>query len=655
MQWKHFGIAAALIVIMGPGLASAEESDTLPVSRLDDIVVTGTRTPHALKDAPVETILINREDIERSNAQTVNDLLKTIPGLLTSGSDDVFGSGTNKTRLRGLSFNDGYGLVLIDGQRIHGSGQSGAHGEYAIGLNQIPVSMIERIEVVKGPSSVLYGSDAMAGVINVITRKIPEKTTAGAGASYGWYDVKDRVYNGAVQKPSDDGHSRNLSEYYAYVGDRPFDRVGYLLNYAYESGESTGQDPIDSTRHSVMTKADFTLTDQVDLWLKGEASKFEREGSSPTTEDSYRIAAAMIWKPSESHFVQVKGYHYLDDFEASSSNSNRHGDIGYDQIEAQYTWYLSKNQAITTGAEFQRQGIDYIINNTSGGLRTKTTVKEDVDTTSVYAQDELTLFNDLTLVPGIRYDYHSTFGDSVNPKLSAMYRVIEGTNLRGSVGKSFKSPTIRQLYYDVPFYHGPFWIKSNPDLQPEESIGYSAGVEQWLLNDQVVLNLGYFRNDVDDMVVSETSNETFNGQELRIYKNINEAMTQGVEFMAQLLFNNGFMMFAGYTYTDSENREDGTELTWTPEHQFSLTPSYEYTPWGLGGSTTLSYYSKQYSDTANIVEIDPYAIVDAQIYKRIGKLAKVSFQVDNIFDSDKGDEANFRTGRTFIVKLDMEF
>jgi outer membrane receptor for ferrienterochelin and colicins len=282
-------------------------------------------------------------------------------------------------------------------------------------------------------------------------------------------------------------------------------------------------------------------------------------------------------------------------------------------------------------------------------------VKEDVDTTSVYAQDELTLFNDLTLVPGIRYDYHSTFGDSVNPKLSAMYRVIEGTNLRGSVGKSFKSPTIRQLYYDVPFYHGPFWIKSNPDLQPEESIGYSAGVEQWLLNDQVVLNLGYFRNDVDDMVVSETSNETFNGQELRIYKNINEAMTQGVEFMAQLLFNNGFMMFAGYTYTDSENREDGTELTWTPEHQFSLTPSYEYTPWGLGGSTTLSYYSKQYSDTANIVEIDPYAIVDAQIYKRIGKLAKVSFQVDNIFDSDKGDEANFRTGRTFIVKLDMEF
>lgn len=641
----------------GWGPASAEDAGGLeaPASQLDAIVVTGTRTPHSLKDVPVETVLITREDIERSNAQTVGDLIKTIPGLAASGIDDVFGSGSSRVRLRGLSFNDGYGLILIDGQRIHGSGQSGAHGEYAVGLNQIPVSMIERIEVVKGPGSVLYGSDAMTGVINVITRKGPKQATGAAGAAYGWYEVKDRIYNGAEQKPSDEGKHRTISEAYAQFGDRPHERLGYLLNYAYESGESTGQDPIESKRHSVMAKADVKLNDHMDLWVKGEASAFEREGTSPSQEDSFRVAAGWSWQPSDQHFLQLKGYHYVDDFEASSSNSNRQGDIGYDQMELQYTWYATGYQAITAGAEFQRQGIDYIINNTSGGLATRTTVCEDVDTWSLYLQDELTFFGNLTIVPGIRYDHHSTFGDSVNPKLSLMYRPWESTTLRGSVGKAFKSPTIRQLYYDVPFYHGPFWIRSNPDLEPEESIGYSLGVEQWLLADRLVLSATYFRNDIDDMVVSETSDETYNGQELRVYRNVEEAMTQGVEVMARLSLGEEFSLAAAYTFTDSENKESGNDLTYTPQHEFSLSPAYEFEPWGLGGSATLAYFSKQYTDAANTTKVDDHCVLDARLYKRLGERATLSLEADNVFDSDKGDETSFRAGRTITLKMDLTF
>ncbi|MCB2215556.1 MAG: TonB-dependent receptor [Desulfobulbaceae bacterium] len=647
MSKKCFKASCVLAVMLSAGLVGAETGQ--PVDRLEEIVVTGTRTPHALKDVPVETILINRTDIELSNAQTIGDVLKTVPGINTSGIDDVFGDGTSRVRMQGLDFNNGYGLILIDGQRVHGSGQSGAHGEYAVGLNQIPVAMIERIEVVKGPGSVLYGSDALVGVINVITRKTPGEMLAGGSASYGWYTINDQVRDGVVTSTSDDG-SRTLSEYSLYIGDRPHEKIGYLASYSYESGESVGQDPIDSDRHSLMAKADMSVSEVVDVWLKGEASVFEREGASPRTEDSYRISAGGTWTPSESQVLYVKGYHYIDDFDNISTASHQHGSIGYDQAEAQYTLYFNKWQAITVGAEVQQQGIDYLIDNSNG---TRTTVKEDVVTWSLFAQDEITLFDSLTMIPGVRLDHHSTFGSSVNPKLSMMYRLTDSTTVRGAVGRAFKSPTIRQLYYDVPFYHSPFWIQSNPDLDPETSIGYSLGVEQWLLNDTLIVNLGLFRNDIDDMVVSEIADATFNGEELRIYRNIEQAMTQGVELTARLLLGDDFTLSASYTYTDSENQESGNELTYTPNHQITIAPAYEYAPWGLGGSALFSYNSRQYADTANTNEIDGHVTVDANIYKRLGSKGKLTFQADNIFDSDKGSEYYFRTGQTFIVKLDI--
>jgi len=176
------------LIFIIPGTALAEENEKEAekgIIKLEEIVVTATKTPHTLKDVPVETVVITREDIERTNAQNAMDVLKNIPGIETSVHDDVFGTYTWNAKLRGLSFDDGYGLILIDGQRVMGCGQSGGMGEYGSGLNQIPVDMIERIEVVKGPSSALYGSDAMAGVINIITMKVPKKATGRAGVAYG--------------------------------------------------------------------------------------------------------------------------------------------------------------------------------------------------------------------------------------------------------------------------------------------------------------------------------------------------------------------------------------------------------------------------------------------------------------------------------------
>ncbi|MBC2696526.1 MAG: TonB-dependent receptor [Desulfobacteraceae bacterium] len=446
-------IAAVIVVVMAASVAFAgdDEAETKGTTRLKDIVVTGTRTPHALKDVPVETVLINREDIEKTNAQNAMDVLKNIPGIDASVHDDVFGTYTWRAKLRGLNFNDGYGLILIDGQRAMGCGQSGGMGEYGSGLNQIPVDMIERIEVVKGPSSALYGSDAMAGVINIITKKTPKKATGSAGASYGWYKVKEKEKNEEIIKTSDDGHSRNISTTYVSYGDKISDGLGYLLHYNHDSAEDIRDDPIKSDRHSIMGKLDAELSESIDLYLKCELSDYEKMDNRQ--EDSYRIAAGIDFRPTDNDFFSFKGYSYTWDFihgYPGNTHGYKYGDVGYNQAEIQYTRYLSDWNALTLGGEVQEQGIDYVIHNYDNNTGNETgivTVNEDVKTSSLYVQDEITLFEDFTLVAGLRYDDHSTFGSEVNPKLSLMYKLFEDTTFRASGGRAFKSPTLRQLYY----------------------------------------------------------------------------------------------------------------------------------------------------------------------------------------------------------------
>jgi len=653
---KGLKLIVVLMGIMGfilPQMSWAKENGE-GATKLEEIVVTATKTPHTLKDVPVETIVITREDIELTNAQNVIDILKTIPGIETSVHDDVFGTYTWQAKLRGLSFDDGYGLILIDGQRVMGCGQSGGMGEYGMGLNQIPVDLIERVEVVKGPSSALYGSDAIAGVINIITKKTPRKATGRAGVAYGWYKIKDKKNSsGTITKPSDDGQSRNLSQHYVSFGDKISDRFGYLLHYNYESAEDISKDPVKSDRHSFMGKLDANLSESLDLQLKYELGDYEKRGYQQ--EESYRVSTGIDFRPTDDHFFSLKGYTYIWDFTHGYSGyayGYKHGDVGNNQGELQYTWYSSEWNALTLGGEIQRQGIDYLIENPDGSM---VNVNKDVETSSLYVQDEITLFKAFTLVGGLRYDDHSTFGGEVNPKLSLMYKFSEDTTLRASAGKAFKSPTIRQLYYDAPYNHGTFYCQSNPDLKPEKAVGYSASIEKWLFARRVMVNLGYFRNDLKDMVIREDTGTTYNGLPLLIYKNVEKAHTQGVEVLSKAYLSKEFSASLSYTYTESENEETGKDLTYVPGYSLSLSPAYKLEKYGLGISAAISHNGKQYTNANNTAQIDGHTVVDAKIYKHLTDKAKLSFEADNVFDSDKGDEGNFRVGRTFTVKLDIFF
>lgn len=649
-SWSWAVILAFAVLVWKLGSPACAEETKDEVVSLDQIVVTGTKTEHTLKDVPVETVVLSRKDIDSVNAENIMDVLGTIPGIHTANHEDVFGSYTWNAKMGGLPFDSGYALVLIDGQRVMGCGASGGMGEYGIGLNQIPVSMIERIEVVKGPGSALYGSDAMAGVINIITRKIPKKAMGSSGMSYGRYDVKRE---NADKTKEDANGSRVMNQAYVSFGDRINDHAGYLMYYNYEGSDDMTQDPVNSERHSFMGKVDSTWNEILDLSLKYEAGEYDKAGSR--AEDTWGLSATAGIRLNPDHRFSLSAYTYVWDFThgpAGSTSGYKVGDVGYNHGEFQYTFDMADRNILTAGAEILEQGIDYTILNNNGSL---VTVDETVDVKSLFVQDEFKITPLFTVVAGARYDDHSTFGDEVNPKLSLMVKPLKDMTIRASAGRSFKSPTIRQLYYSTPYRHSTYYAQSNPDLKPEKALGYSASVEQWFLDNRVMLNLGYSRNDVEDMVISVDTGTLYDGIPLMTYRNVNKAYTQSGELMVKAMISKLFSISFAYTYMDTENKETGKCLTYVPEHDMSLVPSLTLLHGRLGLSATLDYSGKQYTNENNTEQIDDGFTCDAKVKYALSPASTLSFQADNVFDSAEGRVAAWQVGRSYMAKLDLTF
>lgn len=592
-----------------------EESDKK--FNLGQVVVTATKTERVLADVPVETSLITKEEIEDSNAQTVSDLLKYTLGIGIGMNKDSDQAGNLNWRatFRGLGLNEGYGLVLIDGQRAKGGGM----GEYGYGINQIPPEMIERIEVVKGPGSVLYGSDAMAGVINIITKPTPEKRFFSYYGGYGTHDA------------SNAGGS---------LGDR-IGKFGYLLNYNREksdAGKYGGEDEYEA--NFVNSKFGYEFEEGKSLNL---GINWDKKSWINCDWDSIRISPGWQTKFDDGSKLTLRGYWYDWDFHHFSPTATElKGDMGYRQIESQYSKLLFDKHMATAGFEFLEEEIDYTLAN------------KTIDTYSVFLQDEWAVLNNLNLTFGARFDSHSQFGEEVSPRISGLLEITDKTRLRGSVGRSFKSPTIRQLYYNAPFKHGSYYIESNSALNPEYAIGYSLGLEQEF-SDRLLANLSIFRNDVDDMVVSYDTGQTYLGQTLKSYKNVTEAYTQGIELELKADITKELASFLSYALLDTEDKETKKELSYRPRYTAGWKLNYKNKKYGLGTNFGLRYVSSMFKDTANTQETNGYFVVELKFIKEITKCAKASFEIDNLFGTDYGDPSVDTEGRTFMGKLSLQF
>lgn len=631
-----------------PTAAQSPDGTEKP-SRLREVVVTATKTEHHLEDVPVETLLITREDIEKTAAKTVSDLLDQIPGFNFSQQTGLTGAMGYKNTVRGLNVEDRYLLVLVDGQRIftgfHSGGMSGAG--FAHGVNVIPVSLIDRIEAVKGAGSALYGSDAVSGVINIITRRPPKKTTYSAGAGYGMYETKGVNYIG--QTP--ENKTRKTYQGHATVGGSITDSLSGTLSVSHEGNDGIHPTRYDVTRNYIHSQLRLDVSEALSLragaeftdWKESEARLGDRK-----TERAPRFWVSGEFSINPLHHLKLAAYHQKlkADFN-DPLYGTQWADVRYSDAELQYRGEFLKAHTVTAGLELLREDLD------TGTVTDKTSL-----TKSVYVQDEWSLFEDkVVLVPGIRFDDNEDYGSHWSPKFSAMYAPLPGSKIRASVGWSFKAPLALQTSAS-PINHITAWLVSNPDLKPEKAITWQIGLEQDFFERRLVLGTTFYHTRIRDMISQTGTDRTMGGLPVITHKNLQKARIQGAEASARLKILEELYLGFGYAHTNARDEKTSRRLPDTPEHTFSGSLEYEDAALGLGGTVSLVHTTaqrnQQFMPTLS-ARTDPFTTTDLKLWKDFLESGRLSFEVKNLFDRELKGSDTIHAGRSFLCGLEFSF
>jgi vitamin B12 transporter len=518
---------------------------------LASIVITATRiaTPEAQVGSSIT--VITAEQIAAAQAQTLPDILKAVPGLNVvqtggpGGQTSIFMRGTNSDHTK----------VLVDG--IDVSDPSSPNGSFDFG--QFLTGDIERIEILRGPQSGLYGSDAIGGVINIITK-------SGSGPA----QFNARVEGGSFDTFNQSGGVRGMYEQFHYAanidhvhsGATPVTPLDLLA-----PGEQRIDDYYDNVTAS--TKLGFDVTDHFDVGLVGRYTdthlRLTGENYSnypaPPTPDSVQSSNStqQYYTRLTAHEVAFDGV--LDETLGLAYSNTKTFELSPDSPETDFyghrfkaDWQgnirLIRDEILVLGVEHQRDGINQPI-------------AADTTINSGYAELQSAfgghLFNTLSL----RYDDNSQFGSKVTYRLAPAY-VIEdtGTKFKASLGSGFKAPTLEQLYQSFP----AFSFFSNPNLKPESSVGYDVGIEQALWSNVLRLGVTYFRNDIRNLITDTTDVTTFVTTEV----NVGRAITQGVESFVSFRPSSSLTLRLDYTYTEATDEVLHEELLRRPKQKIGL-------------------------------------------------------------------------------------
>jgi vitamin B12 transporter len=434
--------------------------------QLKEVVVTATKTEKQPQDVTQSVTVIAADEIEKSGATTVAEIISTKTGVMVNAQGPV--GALQSVTVRGSTYQQV--LVLLDGKRLN----SGSAGGYDLSELPVPMSAIERIEIVRGPSSALYGSDAMGGVVNIITKKpaVPLTTLSGAIGAHGYTSASlyntgrenNTYYSLSVAKERSHGFRENSDSDQIVAGIK----IGYDLD----------------TASSIEGSVDYITKD---LGVPGSV-QFPSAVSRQQTREAIsglkykvRIAQGVDYSMRIYQNQEKIGYQNADFSDYSTNRSVTSG------TEMQVNWLMNSFSMLTIGVEGRE---DSLVNNTAG--------THTATISSTYLQDELNLGDSIIIVLGGRNDSNSSFGSKFSPRASARYlQSGSGTILRASTGKSFRAPTLNDLYFQDSFGdHG------NQDLRPETSEEYEGGIEQPFGSGYAV-KFTAFNRRVKDLIVWE--------------------------------------------------------------------------------------------------------------------------------------------------------
>ncbi|WP_439271810.1 TonB-dependent receptor domain-containing protein [Pseudochrobactrum sp. HB0163] len=669
-------ITTSLLAFSHPVHAQQAQKDKAQAQNgtivLEQIVVTASSVATNIKDAPASISVVGQEQLQQSGAPDISEALRTVPGLnIGFGSD-----GTRGISMRGMG--RGYTLILIDGKRVNAGLTTMRH--YNGDLDWVPVDAIDRIEIVRGPMSTLYGSDALGGVVNIITKKSGNNWTGSLTTE--WIQPESKAT----------GTAKKISAYVS--GPIVPDELTFTA-----FGNISRKKPSDPSRHdNIQTPGgsdDYDMTGRL-TWTPASHHMFELEagtgkekyrpslasGKIDTSKTSIRRNTASLRHVGEWDFGTSTITAFIEDANNHHNITNRAGAVtGETTINVRSYTIDGKismpidflfEQNLTLGAEYRYEKMKDPENLGKKNSVTNTTGLPETNmwTTAIFAEDQIRLTDSLKLTAGLRIDQHEKFGTHASPRLYLNYDVNEHLTLKAGWAQAFKAPNMRQLNPNwvqtsrgrgCGAVGGPCEMVGNPDLKPETSNSFEIG--GIYLQDNWEAGLTYFYNDIDDKITSarKASLITPNGTKYVQQINIDRARTQGFEGNLTITPHHDWTWANTFTYLiESRNLETGmplsadpkysinTDLTWQLRENFSLT----------GG---LAFYGKQVDyvakpETLTAQNVSAYHIANISLKYDPAEHVTLRAGVNNIFDKQPRSESNFvENGRSYFLSLTSKF
>jgi outer membrane receptor for ferrienterochelin and colicins len=635
----------AACVLLLPNISDARVLD------LQSTVVTATSTERALQDTPASVTVITREELANRPVQDLIDALRGTPGLQFSG----IGLGRRGISVRGMEAK--HTLLLVNGQRISNSASAIAHADFDLGW--VPVEAIERIEVVRGPMSSLYGSEALGGVVNVITRKATDEWKGSAQV------------NGGVPDNSRGGETQQLA---GYIGGPLLPGVlGLSLN-----GETRKRQETSDRRDSAISELEGRSVDSGSAtlsWTPDEAQRIdlsmgrglekrwrntrsagrnpvEYESSDRIERENWSLAHSGNWSWGSSSLRLYRNRLERDNrYTHGQKPSNPWQRMTDDVADGSVSLPVGEQHLFTLGGEWRKE---YLEDNSIAGGDAEAVHR------AAFLQDEIQLLEDWSLVLGSRFDHHENYGWQKSPRAYLVHQVNEALTLRGGVGRGFNAPTLKELSpgYSAVGGGGMFTITGNPDLDPEINTTYEFGGDY--AGNGWSLSAGVFQNNVKGLIqtlcVAACGQR---GREIRAYENVNKARIRGMELGAEIDLPADLHWGANYTYLDAidlsaDRRLAGrsrhlanTHVSWKPTERFTAQIRGEYVGSQIGYNRDAEY------------DLPSYSLWHLELVQKLTQELSVRGGVQNIGDVRLADEdALFNypePGRTFFVGLNVSF
>lgn len=597
-----------IVIVSAMNSAWAENSDNL-----DDVIITATRSEISTAEAPGSVTVISRKEIKEKGAKNILDVVRGTPGISLQG----IGTGGRKTiTLRGMESR--HTLILIDGKRIPSSNDViGPNTDYQ--YDWIPTENIERVEVVRGPMSVLYGADALGGVINVITRKPSGKLQGNIKATAYWAD--------GDSKDDGDGHDLDFN-----LSGNANDSLQFNIG-AQQAKRSSVESILKTDESAIEGRKKQQLTIGLD-WQPAERHNIEldfiqgkedrwydtRTRKKQLYQSQYRLDRDQLslgWKGSLGEVdASLRAYQSSIDISNKATNGVRATSpqkLKATTIEGNISFPIGQKQFITTGFEQRKEELK--------NSRLKTG-EDNVVLKSLYVQDEIDLTENLLFTLGARLDDHDIFGQETSPRASIVWNATENWILKGSYGHGFRAPNIKQSSSDYVFTFGPNKISGNSDLKPETNDTIELGANY--STSKYSVDVAIFDNKVKDLI--ELTGPTSN----RIYQNISKARLKGLEVSNKVYLSKQLTLKTSYQYLDSKDG-DGNRLKHRPRHVFSGGINWDNNDWQFGLNT--EYLSGQIIEHNRVTSSVPgYTLWNINARKRINKKIELAVGIDNVTD-----------------------